>query len=163
MRRSVRIQPIDLTLEGTPRTDANTNSFCTDGLHDGIDYLPRKPCPALFISSPSVRTRVGRCLKELVDEVTACAMYLYPVESSTVHSIARCACVCGNVSLNLGLGQLPGCPCRASQCDRRRGDEWGRRILFLEYPYVGGAPQCPKLEKYVRSFGVDSVRDLYAS
>ena len=116
---SCRIQPIDLTLERAPGTDTNTNSFWTNGIHDSVDDLPCESRPALFVSAPFIGARVGRCLKELVDEVTVCAMYLQAVESSTVHGVSRCARMRSNISLNLGLSERPGCLRLASQCDRR--------------------------------------------
>ena len=50
----------------------------SDNVHNSIDNLPRESRATLFVTAPSIRARVGRGLKEVVQEAPVCAVYLYP-------------------------------------------------------------------------------------
>ena len=102
-------------------------------------------------------------MEELIREVTVCAVYLHPVESGTVYSVARRFCVRNDVILDLGLGQRTGWLRPAGQRDGRCGDVRRRRILLLEEIYVGDTTKRPELEEDVRPFSMDGIRDLMQS
>lgn len=122
MSRQRADQRNDLTLESAPGTDTNANSVLADGVHYGVDDLPGESCATLLVSAPSIRAFVGHCLKELIQQVTVCVVYLHPIESGTVYGVACCFCVCSDVIFDLGLGQWTRWLRLAGQRDGRCGD-----------------------------------------
>ena len=107
-QQPVHIQPKVLTLETAPGTDTNTNSLWANSIHNSIDDLSRKSRPTLFVPTPSVRVLIGSCLKELVDKIAVCAMYLHTIKPSPINRIAGCFCVPSDIIFNLSLCQRTG-------------------------------------------------------
>ena len=71
-----------LTLVSTPRTDTDGSLLRTDRRGNSVDNSQCEPRPSLHVAAPLVGSLVGIGLRELVDEVSVCCVYLNAVEPS---------------------------------------------------------------------------------